>query len=140
MLGYLVPDPLQRLFVSLVGSLPLILQQVGFALLCAGFLLVISYILRLALLHLDVHLALQSQRRTEKVSTVAYMTGWTGKWQWCAIIGVCAVMLSATVVFSVIRSAKLDPASPAYSLVRTVQICLAPNSGNGDTMARCLKR
>lgn len=140
MLGYLVPDMLQRGFVSLVGGLPLAVQQFVFVVLCSGFLLALSRAIRFGLLHLDVVLALRAQRQGQAVPVSVHLSGWTAVGQWFVILALCLTMLVATALFSGARAIRADSGSPFYTTVRSIQICLSPNSGTGDSLARCLWR
>jgi sterol desaturase/sphingolipid hydroxylase (fatty acid hydroxylase superfamily) len=139
MLGFLIPDALQRLFVQMVSGVPLALQFVAFALLCAAFLVAASWILRRGLLYLDAELATRSQRQTTQIGLPAQVAGWVAQWQWRLIVVGCAAMVTATTAFSVSRGANVDPNSGVYSTIRLAHICLLPNSGNGDSMVRCTR-
>lgn len=138
MLGYLIPDSLQRLFVEFVVGLPIVMQQTVFVLFCVGFVLIISRILRWLLLCLDVELALRSQRAQQTVGRAAEVAGHTAIWQWHTLLAICVLTICSTIMFSGMRAAQVDPENAAYGFARTLQICLSPNSGNGDTLARCL--
>ncbi len=137
MLGYLIPDVLQRLLVQFVTPLPIALQIFAFAVLSVVFLLVISRIVRRACLTLDVEMAMRARLRGTALPVHVSAMGWFGVGQWWFFVCLCVLFVFATVIFALGRAGTFDTSAMPFDLFRTIHICMAPNSGNGDSMARC---
>lgn len=140
MLGYLIPDALQQLFFELARSSPQALRGTLFAVLCIGFLLGVSRVVRRVLLEIDAAIAAVDRRRATAPRLSAYLVGWTGVLQWWLMLAVCLAFALSTLIFEANREGIFGPAATS-TLIKgpnAVHRCLRPGSGRGaDTLSSC---
>jgi len=139
-LGFLIPDPLQRSFVGMVAGLPLAVQGIVFTFLCAVFVLILSRVLRLALLYADCELASSFRQKNTDPPKSVFALGWIALGQWWLMLGLCAVLLLTGAIFESSRSGLLPNSAEngAVAFARDTYACLRPGSGRGrDSLAAC---
>lgn len=142
MLGFLIPNGLQRIFVDLARNLPLPWQNAAFSILCIVFLLLSAIAVRRLLLWIDCETAFRARQSGRAPGVVSYAIGWSGQIGLFFIIGVSVMFLLTLGGFEAARaSGAADTSQSAiYGTARTVFLCLRPGSGtSADSLRNCAK-